>query len=242
MGKLELTNIYKNYPGNSHRIIQVLSDVSLSLEEHQFITVMGESGVGKSTLVRIVSGVEKPSQGKVLLEGEDTQRWRFGDWKKHRTQVQAVFQDAAGSMNPGQSIYANVEKSLICLTSLDKKARKERILSVMELLGLKEALLKVPVKVLSGGEQRRFSLLRALVVLPRYLILDEVLSGLDLVSKSQVVAFLKNYRTQYPCGVLMITHSISDAYALSDRIYLMENGTITREGKKGGINEKEKLS
>lgn len=234
MGKLELTNIDKSYPANNHKMIQVLSNVSLSLEENEFITIMGESGVGKSTLVRIASGIEKPSKGKVLLEGKDTQKWKFGDWKKHRTEVQAVFQDAAGSMNPGQSIYANVEKSLICLTALDKRARKERILTVMELLGLKEDLLKVPVRVLSGGEQRRFALLRALVILPRYLILDEVLSGLDLVSKSQVAAFLKNYRTQYSCGVLMITHSLPDAYALSDRICLMEYGRITQEARKRG--------
>lgn len=234
MGKLEVIHLDKWYSAKKHKAVQILANVSLSLPDTQFVSVMGESGVGKSTLVRIISGIEKPSKGKVLAEGEGTEDWNFKDWKKHRTMIQAVFQDAAGSMNPHQSVYANVEKGLICLTALDKKARKERIFSIMDLLGLKEALLKTPVKVLSGGEQRRFSLLRALVILPKYLILDEVLSGLDLVSKNQVILLLKNYRTRYPCGVLMITHSLSDAYALSDRIYLMEHGTITKEARKKG--------
>lgn len=234
MGELFVIHMDKWYQGDKGKTIQVLFNVNLSLGENQFVSVMGESGAGKSTLVRVISGIEKPSKGQVFMEGEDTKNWEFKDWKKRRTIVQAVFQDATGSMNPHQTIYANVEKGLICLTKLCKRERKERILSIMDLLGLKETLLKVPVRVLSGGEQRRFALLRALVILPRYLILDEVLSGLDLVSKNQVILFLKNYRAQYPCGMLMITHSAADAYELSDAIYLMENGRITKEAKKKG--------
>lgn len=100
----------------------------------------------------------------------------------------------------------------------------------MSLVGMDKKLLKVPTKQLSGGEQRRLSLLRALSVHPKYLVLDEVLGGLDLISQNSVLGLLEAYHKEYRFGCLLITHHKAGAYRISDKVLVMKNGRIAREG------------
>ena len=220
----------KSYPGRKKKNFPVLNHVSIHLEPGSFTSLVGESGCGKSTLARILTGLEAPDSGRILLDGKDATHWRQKDWRPQRRRLQAVFQDASGTLNPALSAYHNVEQALLNLTDLTRHQRRERIESLMSRTDMDPGLLKTPVRLLSGGEQRRLSLLRAISIRPAYLILDEVLSGLDLICADTVMSLLKQYHREYHGTVLLITHDMDSAYRLSGKIYRMQNGQIVREG------------
>ena len=117
----------------------------------------GLSGSGKSTLARLLIGIEKPTSGKILLDGEDITCWNYRTWKQHRKKIQAVFQDSSGTLNPARSAYANVEEALVNLTDKKRAERKKHILDLMDAVHMDYGLLETPVRQLSGGEQRRLS-------------------------------------------------------------------------------------
>ena len=156
-----MDQVSKTYMDEKHQPFQVLHNVSFSWSAGENIAVLGESGSGKSTLARLLIGIEKPSSGTITWNREDITRWNTSTWREKRRCIQAVFQDASGTLNPARSVYHNVEEALRNLTKLDKQQRRARIGELMELTHMDSHLLQVPVRQLSGGEQRRLSLLRA---------------------------------------------------------------------------------
>lgn len=242
MGEIRIENICKTFIGEEGHYLNALQNITMKLRKGEFVSLIGESGSGKSTLAKIILGLEKPDSGTIYMDGVNLIELSFSKWKKQRKKIQAVFQDASGTLNPKKSIYANIEEAMINLSSLNKEERKQRILRLMEITGLEERLLKVKVNQLSGGEMRRFSLLRAISVEPDYLILDEATSGLDLVSLDSVINVLEKYKREIGCGFLFITHDLRCAYRLSDRIIKMQNGRFVRIGinnnKRENYNDK----
>ena len=210
--------VSKTYMDEKQRPFQVLHDVSFSWSAGENIAVLGESGSGKSTLARLLIGIEKPNSGTITWNGEDITRWKASAWREKRRHIQAVFQDASGTLNPARSVYHNVEEALRNLTQLDKRQRRARIGELMELTHMDSHLLQVPVRQLSGGEQRRLSLL-----------LDEVTSGLDLLSADAVLQVLERYHEEFGCAYLLITHDRQTAYRISSRILELNQGVFVRE-------------
>ena len=133
MDGLIAEHISKTYAGTHGLSFAALRDVSIRLEPGSFTSLVGESGSGKSTLARLLVGLEAPDQGAIFLDGEDTSGWSTEDWRKRRTKLQAVFQDASGTLNPMRSVRSNVEEAMVNLTSLSKRQRRERIGKLMEL-------------------------------------------------------------------------------------------------------------
>ena len=236
MDKIVISNVSKNYLDVKGNSFSALKNISFEWNSKENIAIIGESGSGKSTLARLIIGIEKPSSGQILIENEDSVQWNFRRFRKVRHKLQAVFQDASGTLNPAHSVYRNLEQALRNLSDLNSEQRKQRIYELMELTNMKQDLLKVPVKQLSGGEQRRLSLLRALSLHPNYLILDEVTSGLDLISADAVLSVLEKYHSEYGCAYLLITHDKQNAYRIADRILEIQKGEIITIGQK--INNK----
>lgn len=230
MDGIQIERLNKNYSDYKGATFSVLSDINFKISPGEFVSVTGESGSGKSTLSRIVLGIERPDSGKVMLDGCNILELKHRECRLLRSKIQAVFQDTRGTLNPKLSVYHNVEEALVNLTELNRSERKKRIFELMSLVGMDERLLKVQTKQLSGGEQRRLSLLRALSVHPKYLVLDEVLGGLDLISQNSVLGLLEAYHKEYQFGCLFITHHKAGAYRLSHKILVMKNGKIVREG------------
>ncbi len=224
-----MKNVRKTYANGAYT---ALDGVSLALGKGECIALLGESGSGKSTLARLLIGAEKPTSGEILLDGEDVAGWSYRAWRKKRRKIQAVFQDASGTLNPMLSVYHNLEEALVNLTDLSRAERRARLYGLMELTGLGRELLRVPVRQISGGEGRRLSLLRALSVIPDYLVLDEVVSGLDLISADRVLSVLERYKREHACACIFITHDMDSALRIADRALEMREGKITRLGEK----------
>lgn len=232
MEQLLVDAVTKTYIGKNKEERLVLKGVTLHLGSGECVSLMGDSGSGKSTLARLLLGLEAPTSGEIIMDGVPMSRLHFNQWKTHRKVIQGVFQDATGTLNPRLSVYENMEEALINLTRFKRSERREQIYGLMEATKVEQRLLKVPTRMLSGGEQRKVSLLRALAVKPKYLIMDEVISGLDTTSCDAVLTTLEHYRRSFGCSYLFITHSMASAYRISDRIVVMENGKICREAKK----------
>lgn len=230
MEGIVIDKLCKRYAGEKGHVLTALQDVSLTWKPGEFVALVGESGSGKSTLGKILLGLERPDSGTIHMDGQELTNLSISDWKDRRRQIQGVFQDVSGTLNPRRSVYANMEIAMLNLTNYNHQQRREKILSLMELTGLSADLLKVPVRQLSGGEQRRFSLLRAMTIEPKYLVLDEATSGLDLVSSAAVLKVLETYEKEIGCGFLFITHDMLSAYRLADRMVNMRHGRLIREG------------
>ena len=230
MDKIELKNISCSFNTEKGKFT-ALKNISLTWNEGESIAFIGESGSGKSTLAKIILGMIKASGGTISLNGENMANWKYSKWKKVRTNLQGVFQDSSGTLNPARNTYHNMEEALKNLTELNKNARYERILSLLPLFNLNETILNVPVTKLSGGEGRRIGLLRAISVRPKFLVLDEITAGLDLISVNAVLKVLSEYQKEFNCCYFIITHDIEVAKRLCSHIYELKNGEIVHEYK-----------
>ncbi|MBQ8306275.1 MAG: ABC transporter ATP-binding protein [Blautia sp.] len=231
MDQLRVEHVTHRYENDKGEVNTVLRDVSFTWLKGESLALMGESGSGKSTLARLCIGLETPSEGQILFDGEPTGGWKYRKWRARRREIQAVFQDANGTLNPQRSVYQNMSEALVNLTDMGKEERKKTLLALMAQTGLSPELLKTPVRKLSGGEQRRISLLRALALHPDFLVLDEVTSGLDLISTDSVLTLLEEYRARFGCSYLFITHDWKQASRLCSRVIMIEKGVFTKEAK-----------
>ena len=220
MGEIVIQNVNQVYHNANQGDFNALSDINLHLCKGESLAIEGESGSGKSTLARLLIGIEKPTSGKILLDGEDITCWKYRTWKQHRKKIQAVFQDSSGTLNPARSAYADKKRA----------ERKKHILDLMDAVHMDYGLLETPVRQLSGGEQRRLSLLRAIAVEPDYLIMDEVTSGLDLISADAVLTLVENFVKLSGSSCIFITHSRKDAMRIANRIIIMREGRIAEQG------------
>lgn len=232
MDGVVISDVSKRYFDRRGNPFMALERVSFEWERGENLAIIGESGSGKSTLARLIIGLESPTKGKIYIDGSDCSQWNFKRWRKERRRIQAVFQDASGTMDQAYSVYHNVEEALKNLSDLNAGERRKCIEELMELTNMNQKLLQVPVRQLSGGEQRRLSLLRALSLHPDYLVLDEVTSGLDLISTDAVLTVLEKYHEQYGCAYLLITHNKQNAYRIANRILEMQKGEVVKIGKR----------
>ena len=224
---LELKNISKTYEGKP-----LLKDISLSVAPGETICLLGASGSGKSTLLRIIAGLESPEAGQVCWEGAD-----LAPFPPHLRDFGLVFQDYA--LFPHLNVFDNVafglrmrartRRSLATLENVaytDEKIRVKEMLDTVNLRGFESRR----VTDLSGGEQQRVALARALAPRPRLLMFDEPLGALDRALKDELLNELRSilHRTNIPA--IYVTHDQEEAYAIADRILLLHEGVILREG------------
>lgn len=219
---LRVENLTKIYGKDSTKVI-ALDDVSFSVEKGEFIAIVGASGSGKSTLLHLIGGVDRPTKGKVYIDGKDI--FSFNDEKLaifRRRQVGLIYQFY--NLIP----ILNVEENITLPLSLDnRQIDKERLNEMLKILGLEKRRNHLPNE-LSGGQQQRTSIGRALITNPTIILADEPTGNLDSKSSDEIVALLKKTNKELKQTIIMITHNMEIA-KIADRIIKIEDGKIVEE-------------
>ena len=219
---LKVKNLTKIY-GKDMAKVTALDNVSFSVEKGEFVAIVGASGSGKSTLLHIIGGVDRPTSGKVYIDGKDI--FQFNDDKLaifRRRQVGLIYQFY--NLIP----ILNVEENITLPLALDnREVDKHKLDEMIKLLGLENRKTHLPNE-LSGGQQQRTSIGRALITSPTIILADEPTGNLDSKSSDEIVALLKKSNKEFKQTIIMITHNMEIAKC-ADRIIKIEDGKIVRE-------------
>lgn len=202
MSLVEIQNITKIYKRDSMEI-PVLQNISLSVPEGEFLALMGPSGSGKTTLLNLISGIDHPTSGSIVVQGTDISKLSEGalaQWRSHH--IGFVFQFY--NLLPVMTAYENVELPLL-LTHLSKKQKKERVEMVLKIVGLEDRMDHYP-KQLSGGQQQRVAIARAIVSDPTLIIGDEPTGDLDRKSAEEILVLLERLNSEFKKTIIMVTH------------------------------------
>ncbi len=225
---LELKNITKSFGG-----VSVLNGIDLQVKPGEFITLLGSSGCGKTTTLRIISGLETPDSGTVLLEGTDVTHA-----EPNKRGVHTVFQNYA--LFPHMTVEANIGYSLK-IKGVKKPEIKERVKEMLELVQLEGFENRTPGE-LSGGQRQRVAIARSVVDSPKVLLLDEPLGALDLQLRRMMQVELKRLQKKLGITFIYITHDQEEALNMSDRIAVMRNGLFEQIGTPGDIYDRPKTA
>ena len=224
---LRAVKITKTYPGEEKgRRKTAVSELSLTLLDNSITAVVGESGSGKSTLARLLSFVEAPDSGAVYLDDHNLTVSDKRALRSLRGRVQLVMQDAASSLDPHQRAESILEEPLKLLKHMEHHARAARVSELFQTVQLSESLRKRRVSELSGGQQKRLCIARALAADPAHILFDESFSGLDVTLKKQVLDLLLHLQQEQHLSFLIITHDLDTAMYMADRIYVMRRSKI----------------
>lgn len=211
MKVVELINITKKYGEQ-----EVLNSFSLDIEKGKCLAIMGESGSGKSTIAKIIIGLEKQNSGTVKIFTKD---------------IEFLFQDSYNALNPRMSVEDLIYEPLQFLPNIDKSKKKKTVLELLEQVELSSELLTRKRDELSGGQLQRVCLARALSTKPQIMIFDESLSGLDPLVQDKILDLLYKIQKQYQLTYIFISHDFRLCYFLADRIILIDSGNIIEDFK-----------
>ena len=214
MKAVELINITKKYEEQG-----VLNSFSLDIEKGKCLAIMGESGSGKSTIAKIIIGLEKQNSGTVEIFDKD---------------IEFLFQDSYNALNPRMTVEDLIYEPLQFLADIDVKKKKEIVSELLEQVELSSELLTRKRDELSGGQLQRVCLARALSTKPQIMIFDESLSGLDPLVQDKILDLLYKIQKQYQLTYIFISHDIRLCYFLADRIILIDKGKIIEDFKELG--------
>ena len=207
-----------------------VDSVSFSILPGTTLALVGESGSGKSSLALCVACLDRPTSGRIWLEGRDLAILEEKDLRAVRPSLQMVFQDPANSLNPRWTVGEIVAEPLLLQPRISKRDRCARAAQVLEQVGLAAEYLERKPRELSGGQRQRVAIARALILQPKLLILDEVLSALDCSIQAQIANLLVELQQLYRLAYLFITHDLRMAGQLADEIAVMSRGKILEQG------------
>ncbi len=215
--------------------VKALSGVSLTLHAGETLAVVGESGSGKSTLSRILTLIEKPTAGHLLIDGTDVTEASPAEARQRRRNVQMVFQNPYGSLNPRQTIGATLEEPLIVNTPLKTPDRKEAVRAAMERVGLRAEFASRYPHMFSGGQRQRIAIARALMLRPKILVLDEPVSALDVSIRAQVLNLLADLQDEFHLSYLFVSHDLSVVRHIAGRVLVIYLGHAVEIGTREAI-------
>jgi len=215
--------------GPAPRLV-ALDGVSLSVQAGHSLGVVGESGSGKSTLARLVMALERPTAGTVRLLGRDLHRLPATALRAARRDVQMVFQDPYGSLDPRQRVERIVAEPLAAVGPLTAVQRRERVAAVLGSVGLRPGDLDKYPHEFSGGQRQRIAIARALITRPKLIVADEPVSALDVSVQAQVLNLLEDLQAEYGLTYLLISHDLAVVDHVCDRVAVMYRGRIVEDG------------
>jgi peptide/nickel transport system ATP-binding protein len=239
---LEVENLYKEYPLNinwfkDNKNLRAVENFSFKLYPGETLGLVGESGCGKSTVSRALVNLDSPTSGRILYQGREIS----GLDRSKRMEIQLVFQDPLAALHPLKTIGDVIAEPLEIHQLVNyKKQRTERVVELLEQVGMKVRFLNRYPHELSGGQRQRVVIARALATQPRLLILDEAVAALDISIQAQVLNLLNDLKKQLQLSYLFISHDLNVVKYMADRIMVMEKGILVEEGEADELYDRPK--
>ena len=216
--------------------IKAVDDVSFSIESGTTVGLVGESGSGKSTIGKTILKLVAPTSGQVLFDGRDVLPMSEGEFRPLRREMQMIFQDPFGSLNPRHTIFQIVGEALeIHFPTMDRAARRERVAELMKQVGLKPEMMERYPHEFSGGQRQRIGIARALAVKPKFIVCDEPVSALDVSVQAQIVNLLQDLQEELGLTYLFIAHDLAVVEHVSDHVLVMYRGKIVESASAESI-------
>lgn len=207
--------------------VKALTDISLTVKEGGSVGVIGRSGAGKSTLGRLILGLEHPNEGMVRYRGKDLRQFSRQDWRQFRREVQVVFQNSLGSVNPRWQVRDIIAEPIRNSTRQPESAVSSKVSSLLEMVGLDPLDIDKYPHQFSGGQLQRICIARALSVQPRLIVLDEAVSSLDMLIQAQILKLLRSLQQETGVSYLFISHDIRIVAGFCDEVAVMDRGRIS---------------
>jgi peptide/nickel transport system ATP-binding protein len=228
---IKVENLTKVF-GSGKKVVKAVNNINFSIKKGEIVSLVGQSGSGKTTVTRLILRLLKETEGKIIFEGKDVTDIKGKEKKEYWKKVQAIFQDPYASFN----IFSPVKKVLLDTfklfnSSYSKKEKEKLICETLESVNLRpeEVVDKYPFE-LSGGQRQRIMIARAHLIRPQLLLADEPTSMIDANLRSGILELLLSLRDTDDCTIMFVTHDLGLAYYVSDRIFIMHEGEIVEEG------------
>jgi len=245
MPLLEIRNLIKVFPlgesifgGGGKGEVRAVDDVSLNIQSGETLGLVGESGSGKSTLGRLVLRLIEPTSGEILFEGRDLLAASRGEMRTLRRDMQIIFQDPFGSLDPRMRVDDVVSEPLIIHERMHSSARRSRVAELLKAVGLDQSARQRFPHEFSGGQRQRIGIARALALRPKFIVADEPISALDVSVGAQIVNLLSQLQREFGLTYLFISHSMPVVRYLATRIAVMYRGKIVEVGPTTQITER----
>jgi peptide/nickel transport system ATP-binding protein/oligopeptide transport system ATP-binding protein len=218
--------------------VKAVDDVSFTIEAGTTVGLVGESGSGKSTIGKTILKLVPPTSGEVLFEGRDVLPLSEDEFRPLRREMQMIFQDPFGSLNPRHTIMQIVAEALeIHFPQMTRNDRRERVAELMKQVGLKPEMMERYPHEFSGGQRQRIGIARALAVKPKFIVCDEPVSALDVSVQAQIVNLLQDLQAELGLTYLFIAHDLAVVEHMSDQVLVMYRGKIVESASAESIYE-----
>ncbi|OJY63792.1 MULTISPECIES: ABC transporter ATP-binding protein [unclassified Rhizobium] len=227
---LDISNVSISFRRTDGGLLRAVSNVSLHVDSGETLGIVGESGSGKTTLGKIALALQRPDEGTVSFEGRPWSALSERQRRPLRAGMQTITQDPLSSFNPRFTVERIIEQPLLLRGGLDRSQRRERIIGLMDLVGLPQDLLSRRPTALSGGQRQRVSIAQALAATPKLLICDEPVSALDVTTQAQVLDLLVDLQARFGLSMIFISHDLGVIQHISHRIVVMKQGAIVEAG------------
>ena len=235
---LEVRNLTRDYVTGGGflrpaKIVHAVKQVNFSLQKGTTLAVVGESGCGKSTLARMITLIDAPTAGEILIDGMATDAAHVT--KEMRQKVQIVFQNPYGSLNPRQKIGDVLAEPLLLNTKLSAAERRDQAMAMLLKVGLGPEHFNRYPHMFSGGQRQRIAIARALMLNPSFLVLDEPVSALDLSVQAQILNLLKDLQDEFGLTYVFISHDLSVVRYIADEVMVMYFGDVVEHGTREAV-------
>lgn len=208
---------------------RALDDVTIKIQRGEIVGLIGESGCGKTTLGKVAMKLLSPTEGRIVLDGVDVTDMKERRFREYRNNIQIIFQNPETALDPKYPLWASIVEG-IAKAGVSRGERRTRLVEVAEMVGLPLDIIDRRPNQVSGGEIQRAALARVLSMNPRYLVLDEPTSMLDVSVQAYIMSLIRKQKEAQQLGIMLISHDLDLVNVMCDRVVVMKDGHVVEEG------------